>query len=118
MREHTKEPWKVDPKATLRVVDSEDRTIVSCAGSDFLRDEWEANARRIVACVNWCEGIPIEILEAKDDFTRLADYYRVSKQRDELLAAMKQAAIEIKRCDYTPARSTILIAIAKVEGEK
>ncbi len=37
------------------------------------------------------------------------------KQRDELLAAMKKAAEEIRRCDYTPARSTLLVAIASVK---
>lgn len=34
------------------------------------------------------------------------------RQRDALLSAAKQAADEIRRCDYTPARSTLLVAIA------
>lgn len=34
------------------------------------------------------------------------------EQRDRLLAAASTAADQIRRCDYTPARSTLLQAIA------
>ena len=34
----------------------------------------------------------------------------------ELLDACKQAAEQIRRCDYTPARSTLLTAIKKAEA--
>lgn len=48
-----------------------------------------------------------------DAAARIAE---LEKQRDTLLAAAQQAANEIRKCDYTPARSTLLIAIASVKG--
>lgn len=73
MSEHTKEPWHVVDAdigdATTRYIDDE-------PGADGERDyylatvehgdpvELEANARRIVACVNACAGISNEALEA------------------------------------------------------
>lgn len=41
----------------------------------------------------------------------------LEKQRDTLLAAAQQAANEIRKCDYTPARSTLLTAIASVKEQ-
>lgn len=41
---------------------------------------------------------------------------KAEDERDKLLQAAKQAAEEIRRCDYTPARSTLLVAIAQVKG--
>ncbi len=48
----------------------------------------EANARRIVACVNACEGIPTARLEAGSADV-LAYSMELHKQRDELLEALK-----------------------------
>lgn len=45
-----------------------------------------------------------------------ADIDLLVKQRDELLAVAIHAAEQIRRCDYTPARSTLLVAIAKAKG--
>ena len=53
--EHTKEPWRVSDKSK-RVV---------CYGHDEVVINSEANARRIVACVNACAGILTEKLEGK-----------------------------------------------------
>lgn len=52
-----------------------------------------ANAARIVACVNACEGLSNEQVA---DFTRWAREYRI--QRDELAAALRVA----ERCLATP----------------
>jgi hypothetical protein len=57
--------------------------------------ESKENARRIVACVNACAGIPTGDLESAS----VASYWqgvelnrqRLSEQRDELLAALEQA---------------------------
>lgn len=74
--EHTAEPWHIDPKPT----DDEGYRISSEPGTNPSYDdpmgmEWIAtvydgnalgpgpNARRIVACVNACKGIPIDLLE-------------------------------------------------------
>ena len=56
-------------------------------------DELKANARRIVACVNACEGISTENLEDNKPIIELAnDYNAVLKQRDMLLDVLKQIA--------------------------
>jgi hypothetical protein len=54
----------------------------------------EANARRLVACWNACEGVPTEVLEAQQAGGlpwSVADQIEQRVQRDELLAALKQA---------------------------
>lgn len=45
-----------------------------------------------------------------------ADIDLLVKQRDELLSVAIHSAEQIRRCDYTPARSTLLVAIAKAKG--
>jgi hypothetical protein len=62
MPEHSPEPWKVEPSD-----DYDDRFEIdhsgngSVAGCDGL---FEADARRIVACVNELRDIPIEVIES------------------------------------------------------
>lgn len=59
--------------------------------------------------------------EAHDECLELAaglrDVLGHLQQRDELLAAAQEAATQIRRCDYTPARSTLLRAIARASNE-
>lgn len=48
------------------------------------------DARRVVACLNACEGISTENLEDNKPIIELANDYNVLlKQRDELLAALE-----------------------------
>ena len=85
-------------------------------------DEIAANARRIVACVNACEGISTENLEENRPVKWLAQQYNeVVKQRDELLEALQalmddEAPIDEKHwndcCDKARA------AILKATGEQ
>ena len=80
---HTKEPW-----ITGRGLDSDkiyalDTALVAVSDKD--------NARRIVACVNACAGIPTADLERSGNsvtpiFEMLIE---ARKQRDELLAALE-----------------------------
>lgn len=69
MSEHTPEPWAVTDRNEIG-----DRYIGPAHGHPyaaicvtgippFLGNEAEANARRIVACVNACAGVPTEELE-------------------------------------------------------
>ena len=58
---HTREPWHIEYECNIF---SENHRLVASAGgyqtnaeNDRHRLENEANARRIVACVNACEGI-------------------------------------------------------------
>ena len=63
---HTKEPWeaKADPSyyGIVSEIYAMDKFIASLGGV-CSPDEVEANARRIVACVNACAGITNEVLE-------------------------------------------------------
>ena len=92
---HTKEPWRIDPRAAMRIVASEDTNVALSACSGLAKDEWEDNARRIVACVNACAGIDTDELESLprglltdpscDQYA--ADNATLCAQLDELLAA-------------------------------
>lgn len=70
MSEHTQEPWGLHGEArTSSIYTGKPQAIGSTAHTepvafcfDYLMDA-QANARRIVACVNACEGIPTSILE-------------------------------------------------------
>lgn len=60
----------------------------------FHNDERNANARRLAACWNACDGIPTEDLIKKEGdpapiFSMLME---AMKERDELLAALKEIA--------------------------
>ena len=114
MREnkHTPEPWRTDAECGFPqdIHDSKGNLFLRC-GSDFDNEIYgEANARRITACVNACEGIPTDALERsksldefmrsmkvieqqRDSFKDAAEYNKrrvedAEKQRDELLAAL------------------------------
>ena len=115
---HTTEPWRTDEECGFPqdIHDSKGNLFLRC-GSDFDNDIYgEANARRIVACVNACAGISQQYLEElngetladkqmvlitqRDEYSLLA-YRRqnildeVIKQRDELLAALEKCRKEL-----------------------
>ena len=50
----------------------------------------ENDARRIVACVNACAGLPTEVLERYKLGVIGVDYKSTKQQRDELLAALEK----------------------------
>ncbi len=62
---HTTEPWKLSGIAPLNICDNKGTLIADCC-SGWQSEEGirEENARRIVACVNACAGIPTEDLES------------------------------------------------------
>ena len=61
--EHTKEPWNVgENDAAGNFIIEDSRSQIVCIVGDEDQDN-AANARRIVACVNACEGISTEQLE-------------------------------------------------------
>ncbi|MBU0752380.1 MAG: hypothetical protein KJ787_13990 [Gammaproteobacteria bacterium] len=90
---HTKEPWKFVGEENP--LDHEmDFFITDAAGINQVCrvDLSEHNARRIVACVNACRGIPNEHLEADDVAFILVFNERntLKQQRDELVAALER----------------------------
>lgn len=67
---HTPEPWHLRGNEIGKAIVSDDQNhgmMLSIAFVDKydFEDSWEANARRIVACVNAFAGIPIEKFEGK-----------------------------------------------------
>lgn len=99
------------------------------------RDEYKAHvlrsadedARRIVACVNACEGISTENLEENKPIIELARAYNASlRQRDDLLEALKsiedywnQDQNETAMADACwHAINTARAAIARATGEQ
>ena len=94
MTKHTPEPWNIyfnsqdDFVIRKMFADGQESHVVARCHSGA------ANARRIVACVNACEGFSIEELEGanlfKDSIESDAEIRELKKQRDELLEALKQ----------------------------
>lgn len=91
---HTKEPWKIGfppPNGEQTIGDLTGMMVaVTTTGHGV---ESKENARRIIACVNACAGIPTEQLEsgeARSVRDELADIAMLEKQRDELLDALER----------------------------
>lgn len=81
---HTPEPWEVTDLRYIRQ-SNEPRHVVARASK---MGGMEANASRIVACVNACAGISTELLECPGgNVAKVAG--RLMKQRDALLAALE-----------------------------
>lgn len=83
-------------------------------------DETRANARRIVACVNACQGISTESLERSDVIASLqGELRRLEYLRDFLVARLKEADEDfaLEGFDEDGAyRDHIRAAIAEAEG--
>ena len=109
MSNHTPEPWRVGRPGTV----VSDTPVPGMGGSDAVEyygghligeSITEANARRIVACVNECEGISTERLEmakqlelGPETFPVWKAYCEkkmqleaVTEQRDELLEVLEE----------------------------
>lgn len=98
------EPWRTDesehdcPNQDIVIIDADGRKIARVPMDDAPVEDYNrrqrAAARRIVACVNACEGISTENLvdnvPLKQGLTGLNQRIRdVEQQRDELLAALE-----------------------------
>ena len=99
MSQHTKEPWKLAYRGCEGAYD------IDAAGGDIslALNVGEANARRIVTCVNACAGLPTKPLErliAGGGRLAAADFIvdamdrqleETEQQRDRLLLALESA---------------------------
>jgi len=106
MDKHTPEPWslvEVGVQRFLCPADSDKTsilTIVDDDGVDFAAVFMDADARRIVACVNALQGVPTEQLESAvaagiTDVTHgnsISAWIEIKRQRDELLSLLKEAS--------------------------
>ena len=88
---YTKGPWRIGapPPNGEQTIGTNQGLMVAVAttGSGI---QTRANARRIVACVNACEGVDTELLESRPDpFSELREERdSLLKQRDVLLDAL------------------------------
>ena len=98
MIKHTKEPWFHHAASGSQhcaggyINASESRSdhaIAHICGSGFKCGEYQANARRIVACVNACAGLPTEQLESSPIGGVLNGVAGLIAHRDDLLAALE-----------------------------
>lgn len=99
---HTPEPWHVstDGYAVSIPRGHGETTVADCfdAGRDEFPATRQANARRIVACVNACEGIGTETLEKERSYVRghkglLDERNRLREINAELLAALRKIEV-------------------------
>lgn len=84
---HSPEPWKT----------AQAPNITDSLGQLVAQGFWDADRRRIVACVNACAGISTETLGTLPGYSAAIDGFheqrdlviKARNQRDELLAALK-----------------------------
>lgn len=96
-QKHTPEPWRVSGNGTMRFIDASvckgmSQKVATCMRVEY--GDMEANARRIVACVNACAGLDTYLLENSGDIASAAiaqaQYIqKIEKQRDMLLEALE-----------------------------
>lgn len=118
---HTQEPWQVrgaDYAVTAFCKETEQHEPIALPLNFGGYAETPANARRIVACVNACEGIGTETLETERSYVR--GRRGLLDQRDELAAALRTVQAEIQPSGNEPdikgALITIRNALAKGSG--
>ena len=137
---HTPEPWRTDAECGFPqdIHDSKGNLFLRC-GSDFDNEIYgEANARRIVACVNRLAQFTTEQIEDfgydlfAEDRPRLVEaqneIHLLKKQRDELLAATEAIAINSEEClDFDECTAMLVSiddyhrlmeAVARAKGEQ
>ncbi|QHF00529.1 hypothetical protein LCG56_27500 (plasmid) [Pseudomonas cannabina pv. alisalensis] len=137
MSEHTKEPWKIgySPDQCITVIGTRSDLAWVFNPAAGLKDtsrshaEDEANARRIVACVNACQGLDTGDLEATGLVSAVGyQLIDLAKQRDRLLAALETLLEHEGTVDHTgigdfpsmalhAARSQALEVIASVKNK-
>lgn len=102
MSEHTKEPWVVEEMVIGHVMSNDGYAIADCCldYSSIKASEQNANARRIVACINACVGVDTDKLENMTASgygmqKRIELMDEIERQRDYLLSAFKDADDEL-----------------------
>ena len=127
MSKHTPEPWILGRACTV----VSDTPVPGMGGSDAVEyygghligeSIVDANARRIVACVNACAGLPTEQLESSPPGGIINGVAGLIAQRNELLAALEIIAASEEFhgdsfvCDFGTLQGVARAAIAKAKG--
>lgn len=129
-QQHTQEPWSVSDFGD----GLHGGGIPICQFYDRFEDDFpnrEANARRIVACVNACAGVDVAWIESMAKaggfaamnqyiaaYNQAAAAINAEKQRDELLVSIDQARLLLTSCTHgeRKAERVLNAAIASVKG--
>lgn len=122
MTKHTAEPWDLMQHGVIyggplqQYANGSSRSqIAMSTGADFMAPgEQQANARRIVACVNACAGIDTGGLEQlpKTSEPIVTRIQRLTVQRNELLGAAREALAVIERIKPVGNGSGTLLRLA------
>lgn len=143
---HTPEPWEFGYGQTrefgmclgIGLNNAPDWHVVAVVSpADSVNHADEANARRIVACVNACAGVDTECLEVAPIGIFASKYGspgyidQLEKQRDELLAVLDRCRFALEpyddikprdwksdRLNLREAHQAAVAAIASVKGEQ
>ena len=125
MTQHTAEPWELMPHGIIYGGPMQQydngytkSQIAMTTGADFMAlGEQQANARRIVACVNICAGISTDDLERHSDVVsaQLATEYTLQTQRDDLLAELQLAAAQLRKYETLHRTKGTADSLAKAE---
>ncbi|WP_110970820.1 hypothetical protein [Pseudomonas huaxiensis] len=127
MTKHTPEPWSVDPNDQREISPADDMRfgIASACNVDpretpgkwFFGPRSQANARRIVACVNACAGIDTGGLEQmpKTSEPIVTRIQRLTIQRGELLADLIDAAAQLRAYEILHRAKGTADSLAKAE---
>lgn len=104
----------------MREIRNENNSGIAFCGS-FPAEQAHADARRLVACWNACEGISTEALEKENmlpAFDREQDRAdKAERQRDDLLEALEAIINDGIHCDVVPHLHTkAMEAIKKARG--
>lgn len=119
---HTPEPWiyQEDSDAYTHIIRQKaDQRMIIAYGPQSSKGNVEHNIRRIVACVNACAGINTEALEHRVHLLKAEDdqIATLTKQRDELLAALVKSADAFWKLDNADIHAQEAeAAIASVKG--
>lgn len=95
---HTPGPWHTHCQYHTKIATSDDKTLIATCGiMEIGVEEAEANAARIVACVNACEGIenPEAVGEVFDVLSGMFEYWDegTSVHPNSLIVADLRAAL-------------------------
>lgn len=93
MNKHSKGPWFKNKNRIIADANDHPVCLDGFSFGSHSTEKSQANTRRIVACINACEGFSIEGLEGanlfKDSIESQSEIITLKKQRDELLMALR-----------------------------
>lgn len=125
MTKHTAEPWDLMPHGVIyggpvqRYANGSSKSqIAMTTGADFMvPGEQQANARRIVACVNICAGINTDELEKHAEIVsaQLATEQAMQARLDALLADLIDAAAQLRQYEALHRAKGTADSLAKAE---